>query len=100
MQGYAGRVAVEEAAHPRVFDEAAGPRLSHRDGRVKGLELLNPPINRRNRPGPPPPFLPQVKSLQLKPVRAKTPKFHGPMLVSQVSGVTRHKVRLRSTLRG
>ena len=66
-----------------------------RDGRVKGLELFNPPHQPAEPAGPAASVLPQVKSLQLKPVRAKTPKFHGPMLVSQVSGVTRHKVRLR-----
>lgn len=87
MQRYSGCIAVQEAAKTPVVDQAASRRLGRTDGRVKGLELLNPPHQPAEPAGAAPSILPQVKSLQLKPLRAKTPKFHGP----HVSGARRRR---------
>ncbi|WP_245199237.1 hypothetical protein [Arthrobacter sp. PvP023] len=73
MQWYSGCIAVEEAADSLVLDQAAGLRLGNPDGRVKGLQLLNPPHQTAEPAGPAPSGLPQVKSLQLQTLKVQTP---------------------------
>jgi hypothetical protein len=67
VQRYSGCIAGPDAAKTPVLDQAAGRRLGRTDGRVKGLQLLNPPHQPAEPAGPSATLRPQVKSLQLKP---------------------------------